>query len=295
MPDLIRGRQCLPLCKGRWHGALRRDGGVADTKPAQKSTYQSLSQPIGCQLPLHKGAHGCGTDTRRMTGAAGGDRYLAASFAAAPVERCKSGIAMVRNVRKHLIRLAMLGTFSARRRLGCWARTFHMTQLRIIPKEVFHMTDRTLSEFTAQLASASPAPGGGGAAALTGALAASLAAMAANVTAANPRYAKRTDALATLAAACDAQRTALLTLIDADAAGFLPLQRAYAIPKTDPARSRARGQRRARRVGPAGYAGALRAGGAAAGRRARGGQPPPCARTSGVRRPCAARRRRPRP
>mgnify|MGYP002729065799 CR=1 FL=1 len=30
------------------------------------------------------------------------------------------------------------------------------------------MTDRTLSEFTAQLASASPAPGGGGAAALTG-------------------------------------------------------------------------------------------------------------------------------
>ena len=95
------------------------------------------------------------------------------------------------------------------------------------------MTDRTLSEFTAQLASASPAPGGGGAAALTGALAASLAAMAANVTAANPRYAERTDALATLAAACDAQRTTLLALIDADAAGFLPLQRAYAIPKTD--------------------------------------------------------------
>ena len=98
------------------------------------------------------------------------------------------------------------------------------------------MTDRTLSEFTAQLASASPAPGGGGAAALTGALAASLAAMAANVTAANPRYAERTDALATLAAACDAQRTALLTLIDADPAGFLPLQRAYAIPKEDPSR-----------------------------------------------------------
>ncbi len=61
--------------------------------------------------------------------------------------------------------------------------------------------------------------------------------MAANVTAANSRYAERTDALATLAAACDAQRTALLTLIDADAAGFLPLQRAYAIPKTDPERA----------------------------------------------------------
>ena len=47
---------------------------------------------------------------------------------------------------------------------------------------------------------------------------------------------RRNIALATLAAACDAQRTALLTLIDADAAGFLPLQRAYAIPKEDPSR-----------------------------------------------------------
>ena len=99
------------------------------------------------------------------------------------------------------------------------------------------MTDRTLSEFTAQLASAQPAPGGGGAAALTGALAASLAAMAANVTAASPRYADRTDALTTLAAACETQRRALLALIDADAAGFLPLQRAYAISKTDPDRA----------------------------------------------------------
>ena len=61
--------------------------------------------------------------------------------------------------------------------------------------------------------------------------------MAANVTAANPRYADRHDALATLAASCDAQRTTLLALIDADAAGFLPLQRAYAIPKDDPTRA----------------------------------------------------------
>ena len=68
------------------------------------------------------------------------------------------------------------------------------------------MTDRTLSEFTAQLASAQPAPGGGGAAALTGALAASLAAMAANVTAANPRYADRTDALAEIGRASCRER-----------------------------------------------------------------------------------------
>lgn len=97
--------------------------------------------------------------------------------------------------------------------------------------------DLTLSDFTAQLASAQPAPGGGGAAALTGALAASLTAMAANVTAANPRYAERSDALRSLIGACETQRTTLLALIEADAAGFLPLQKAYAIPKTDPDRA----------------------------------------------------------
>lgn len=97
--------------------------------------------------------------------------------------------------------------------------------------------DLTLSDFTAQLASAQPAPGGGGAAALTGALAASLTAMAANVTAANPRYAERSDALCSLIDACETQRTTLLALIEADAAGFLPLQKAYAIPRTDPDRA----------------------------------------------------------
>ena len=109
-----------------------------------------------------------------------------------------------------------------------------MTQLRIIPQGGFSYDRPDPFRIYRAVASASPAPGGG--ARSRGALAASLAAMAANVTAANPRYAERTDALATLAAACDAQRTALLTLIDADAAGFLPLQRAYAIPKTDPER-----------------------------------------------------------
>lgn len=97
--------------------------------------------------------------------------------------------------------------------------------------------DLTLSDFTAQLASAQPAPGGGGAAALTGALAASLTAMAANVTAANPRYAARSASLRALIDACETQRTTLLALIEADAAGFLPLQKAYAIPRTDPDRA----------------------------------------------------------
>lgn len=35
----------------------------------------------------------------------------------------------------------------------------------------------------------------------------------------------------------ETQRTTLLALIEADAAGFLPLQKAYAIPRTDPDRA----------------------------------------------------------
>lgn len=145
------------------------------------------------------------------------------------------------------------------------------------------MSDQTLSEFTAQLASAQPAPGGGGAAALAGALAASLAAMAANVTAANPRYADRTDALTTLAAACDAQRRALLALIDADAAGFLPLQRPTPFRKptlTVPPGSR---PRRARRVRPRWPCWSTARRRRCCCRRARDGQPPSCARISGAR------------
>ena len=154
-------------------------------------------------------------------------------------------------------------------------RDEHDTTRSSSRKEVFHMTDQTLttgrslSEFTAQLASASPAPGGGGAAALAGALAASLGAMAANVTAANPRYADRTGALSAMAAACDAQRTALLALIEADAAGLRH-------PENRP---RARGPARGRGAhgvpGPAGHAGALRADRHAARRRARHHQPAP--------------------
>ena len=95
----------------------------------------------------------------------------------------------------------------------------------------------TCGDFTAALASAAPTPGGGGVAALTGALSASLGAMAAAVTAGNPKFAGAAPELLDLAAEAGRLRTALLALIDADAQGFAPLAAAYAIPKSDPARS----------------------------------------------------------
>lgn len=92
--------------------------------------------------------------------------------------------------------------------------------------------------FTAALASAEPTPGGGGAAALAGALAVSLGAMAASVTARNPKFSNAAPELLDLAAGAERLRTAMLALIDADAQGFAPLAAAYAIPKSDPTRAK---------------------------------------------------------
>ena len=61
--------------------------------------------------------------------------------------------------------------------------------------------------------------------------------MAAAVTAGNPKFAGAAPELLDLAAEAGRLRTALLALIDADAQGFAPLAAAYAIPKSDPARS----------------------------------------------------------
>lgn len=95
----------------------------------------------------------------------------------------------------------------------------------------------TCGAFTAALASSEPTPGGGGAAALAGALAAALGAMAANVTARNPKFAEAAPELLDLVAGAERLRAAMLALIDADAAGFAPLAAAYALPKDDPDRA----------------------------------------------------------
>lgn len=91
-----------------------------------------------------------------------------------------------------------------------------------------------LETFTARLASPAPIPGGGGAAALMGALAAALCAMAVSITAGRKRYAGRADSLRALAGRVEELRRELLELIDRDAAGFAPLSRAYALPKGEP-------------------------------------------------------------
>ena len=92
------------------------------------------------------------------------------------------------------------------------------------------------SDFAHVLASKTSVPGGGGAAAMVGALSAALCSMAANFTAGKKKYAAYEPDVQRILAEAEALRQMLLTLVDADADGFEPLAKAYAIPKEDPGR-----------------------------------------------------------
>ena len=98
------------------------------------------------------------------------------------------------------------------------------------------MMESTLDSFAAELASAAPTPGGGGAAALAGALAAALGNMVGNLTVGKKKYADNEPRLKELNKRAEELRVQLLEQIDADAENFRPLSQAYGIPKDDPTR-----------------------------------------------------------
>lgn len=90
--------------------------------------------------------------------------------------------------------------------------------------------------FADALASKTPVPGGGGSAAMTGALGIALCSMAGHFTLGKKKYAAYEADLQRMLSECDSLRSRLLALIDADAQGFEPLSRAYALPKDAPGR-----------------------------------------------------------
>ncbi len=99
-------------------------------------------------------------------------------------------------------------------------------------------TRESCRDFVSALASSAPAPGGGGAAALAGAIGTALGHMVGALTVGKKKYAGVQDEIAALMAECDGLQTALLDQVPADAKGFEPLARAYGIPKDDPDRGR---------------------------------------------------------
>ncbi len=101
------------------------------------------------------------------------------------------------------------------------------------------MLDYTIPQFGEALASKAPVPGGGGAAALAGALAAALANMVCELTFGKKRYARYEEDLRRVADRASELRLELLCGIDEDAAAFEPLSRAYSIPRDAPERAEA--------------------------------------------------------
>lgn len=98
-------------------------------------------------------------------------------------------------------------------------------------------TELSCEEFSDRLAARESVPGGGGAAALVGALGAALCSMAGSFTVGKPRYASVEDEVRALVDEAEDVRYRLLELVEEDAEGFAPLAAAYAIPRDDPSRA----------------------------------------------------------
>ena len=103
-------------------------------------------------------------------------------------------------------------------------------------KDFMDMTTRSCRDFVEALASDAPTPGGGGAAALAGAIATALGQMVGALTLGKPKYAAVEEEIRTVLSRCDRLQRALLDQVEADARAFLPLAAAYRIPKGEPGR-----------------------------------------------------------
>lgn len=97
--------------------------------------------------------------------------------------------------------------------------------------------EKNVDKFLEVLASSAPTPGGGGAAALCGALAIALGNMVGSLTLGKKKYADVQEDIASLNARAEALRLNFVALIDADAEAFAPLAKAYSIPKDAPERA----------------------------------------------------------
>lgn len=93
------------------------------------------------------------------------------------------------------------------------------------------------TDFCDALAAREPTPGGGGAASYVGALAAALCSMVGNYTTGKKAYVAVQDEIGKMLEEAEASRMRLMELVDEDAEAFLPLSRAYAIPKDNPERA----------------------------------------------------------
>lgn len=102
------------------------------------------------------------------------------------------------------------------------------------------LAELTVRGFTEEIASASPAPGGGSAAALAGAVGAALTAMVSGLTLGRKKYEAVQELALRAQAQADALRKRLLAAMEQDTQAFLQVSAAYAMPKQTPEEKQAR-------------------------------------------------------
>jgi len=93
------------------------------------------------------------------------------------------------------------------------------------------LTERTVTQFLDELASNSPAPGGGSVAALAGATGAALASMVCNLAIGKKKYADVQDEMTHVLQQTEQLRKELALLIDKDTEAFNTVMAAFGLPK----------------------------------------------------------------
>ena len=96
------------------------------------------------------------------------------------------------------------------------------------------MENLSLKEFAAALSGKEPVPGGGGASACTGSYGCALGMMACALTHGKKKYACYEQDIKRIEGELAVCRDTLLSCINEDAQGFLPLSKAYGLPKDTP-------------------------------------------------------------
>ncbi|CEK39461.1 cyclodeaminase/cyclohydrolase family protein [Paraclostridium sordellii] len=94
------------------------------------------------------------------------------------------------------------------------------------------ISEKTCEDFVDVLASKSAVPGGGGAAALTGAIGIALGSMVCNLTIGKKKYAEHEKSVKSILGKARSLEKDLIGMIDEDAECFLPLSKAYGLPSS---------------------------------------------------------------
>ena len=93
------------------------------------------------------------------------------------------------------------------------------------------LSDMKLKDFLDELASSSPAPGGGSVAALSGSLSAALSSMVCRLTIKKKKYEDVRDEIRLILTKCESLRNELTELIDEDTKAFNQVMDAFKMPK----------------------------------------------------------------